>query len=99
MADTRDTRAEIETALDVNTINADAQQAHLRVKDMAVCRQCADKPCITLCPAAVYRWEQPQLLIHYSGCLECGACRFICPQDNLEWNYPRGGFGVSLKIG
>jgi ferredoxin like protein len=34
------------------------------------------------------------------GCLECGTCRIICQgNNNLEWDYPRGGFGISFKFG
>ena len=34
------------------------------------------------------------------GCMECGTCR-VLTQDTaeLEWNYPRGGFGVQFKFG
>lgn len=92
-------RAGIEKELYVNKYNVDEQDSHLRVRDMEVCRRCADKPCATVCPAAVYVWEHNQLTVQYSGCLECGTCRFVCPHDNIDWNYPRGGFGVVLKSG
>jgi ferredoxin like protein len=92
-------RADIEKELYINKYNVDEHQSHLRVKDPEVCRQCVDKPCTTLCPASVYVWEHGQLTVQYSGCLECGSCRFACPADNLEWDYPRGGFGVALKMG
>lgn len=92
-------RAAIEQALALNQYTVDKQSSHLRVKDMAVCHRCADRPCIAICPAAVYEWEEPQLLVLYEGCLECGACRVVCPSDNIDWSYPRGGFGVSFKNG
>ena len=33
------------------------------------------------------------------GCLECGTCRLVCDSDNVDWNYPRGGFGILFKFG
>jgi ferredoxin like protein len=34
------------------------------------------------------------------GCLECGTCRVICTEyRNVEWEYPRGGFGILFKFG
>lgn len=100
MADhTEKVRAGIEKELYINKYNVDEHQAHIRVKDMEVCRNCQDKPCTYMCPAAVYVWEQQQITVQYSGCLECGSCRFACPHENLDWNFPRGGFGVVLKMG
>lgn len=96
---TDDIRAGIEKELYINKYNVDEHASHLRVKDMDVCRKCTDRPCTAFCPASVYVWEQNQLTVQYSGCLECGSCRFGCPHDNIEWGYPRGGFGVVLKMG
>ena len=34
------------------------------------------------------------------GCLECGTCRIICNDfSNVEWEYPRGGYGILFKFG
>jgi len=34
------------------------------------------------------------------GCLECGTCRIICDDyRNVDWEYPRGGYGVLFKFG
>jgi ferredoxin like protein len=92
-------RAAIEEDLSVNKYLVDEQEAHLRVKDMDTCRRCEHRPCVFICPAAVYVWEEDRLLVQYRGCLECAACRFVCPHDNIEWNYPRGGFGVVIQQG
>ena len=92
-------RAAIEEALSVNEYTVDEHAPHLRVKDMEACRLCTNRPCISICPAAVYAWEEQQLLVQCNGCLECGACRFVCLHDNIDWNYPRGGFGVTIKHG
>ena len=92
-------RADIEKKLYLNQYHVDEYNAHVKVKDMAMCRKCAERPCTFLCPAAVYAWENSQLVVQYTGCLECGSCRFACPHDNLDWSYPRGGFGMFLQMG
>ena len=34
------------------------------------------------------------------GCLECGTCRIIGEASgDIEWSYPRGGYGVLFKFG
>ena len=92
-------RSDIEKSLYVNKYNVDEEHPHVRVKDPELCRRCEERPCTFICPAAVYIWENTALTVQYSGCLECGSCRFACPHDNLEWTYPRGGFGVVVKLG
>ena len=32
-------------------------------------------------------------LIFFLACGECGMCRYICPVDAIDWNYPEGGTG------
>lgn len=77
--------------------------SHLRIIDEKVCRQqCRQKFCTHSCPAQVYRWENGEQLITvaYEGCLECGTCRSGgCPYQNIEMQYPRGGFGVQYRFG
>jgi ferredoxin like protein len=33
------------------------------------------------------------------GCLECGTCRVVCAEQNVNWEYPRGGYGIQFKFG
>lgn len=80
------------------------QTSHLVIRDPEVCRRrciTVGRPCTAFCPAGVYEWseEEDKILVSYEGCLECGACRIGCPFGNIEWRYPRGGFGVSYKLG
>jgi ferredoxin like protein len=79
----------------------DETDSHLKVKDRATCRECERKPCMARCPAEVYRWQEAgQLLeVAYENCLECGVCRLVCPYDNIDWRYPRGGYGHEYKAG
>lgn len=93
----------LEDKLYLVTFNADTE-SHLSVKDQSLCKTCKakhDKPCINGCPADCWEHQQEQDETHvaFEGCLECGTCRIICPYDNVEWKYPRGGFGVKYKFG
>jgi len=74
-------------------------ESHLVIKDQAVCQQCADKPCLTFCPAAVYELRNGSIHVAYENCVECGTCRIGCTYGNIEWRYPKGGYGIAYKIG
>jgi ferredoxin like protein len=73
--------------------------SHLIIKDQAACGKCEEKPCILRCPAQVYEWDEGQTLVAFENCVECGVCKIVCPYDNIDWEYPRGGFGVVWKFG
>jgi len=76
------------------------EESHLAIKDMRLCReQCKKRPCLEVCPANVYRWEGERVTISYEACLECGTCRISCPDDNIDWRFPRGGYGIGHKFG
>jgi ferredoxin like protein len=55
----------------------------------------------TACPAGCYSLDdQGRVEIVPDGCLECGTCRVLCGENGeVDWNYPRGGFGVLFKFG
>jgi len=79
--------------------------AHIVLRDSsqsAPCvTKCKDKPCTTVCPAKVYEWEadHKKVIVNYENCIECGACRMLCPFDNIKCDWPDGGFGVKYKFG
>lgn len=76
------------------------EQSHLRIGDDDVCMQdCHRQPCLFICPANVYRLEGDRISVNYEGCLECGSCRIACPQLNIEWRFPTGGYGIRHKFG
>ncbi|MCX7780067.1 MAG: 4Fe-4S dicluster domain-containing protein [Negativicutes bacterium] len=82
----------------------DGEFQHVRILDAELCRKCDAVLCLTLCPSAVFRWNyqhetEPPVLVYYRQCIECGACRLICPKNNIEFCYPNGGFGVTFKDG
>ncbi len=77
----------------------DEDYAHLKIRSPEICRQCSLRPCLNFCPAGVYRLTENMIVVSYQACLECGSCRVGCPYRNIQWDYPRGGFGVSYKFG
>jgi ferredoxin like protein len=75
-------------------------ESHLRIIDGDICfKACKEKPCLNFCPANVYRLEVDRISVNYEGCLECGSCRIACPHLNIDWRFPRGGYGISHKFG
>lgn len=53
------------------------------------------------CPARCYDLnDKGQVEVTVDGCMECGTCRVIGePTGDIEWDYPRGGYGVLFKFG
>ena len=74
--------------------------SHL-ILDNEKCKNCADKFCTHVCPACVYEWndDEQKIIVNYENCLECGACRIICPHKAINWQYPKGNKGVMFKQG
>ena len=54
-----------------------------------------------ICPAHCYDLnDRGQVEVSADGCLECGTCRILCAESgDIDWSYPRGGFGVLFKFG
>lgn len=77
----------------------DEQEVHLQLVDTEVCVPC-DKPCLFFCPVGAYQMQEDgHVVIAFQSCIECGSCRLMCPHENVNWKYPRGGFGVAYKFG
>ena len=72
--------------------------SHLK-PDMNDCKRCDKRPCTTVCPAKVYEWQNDNMTVNFENCLECGACRIVCPYKSLKWEYPKGTKGVTFKLG
>lgn len=78
----------------------DEQEVHLKIKDPVACVQCTTKRCLYFCPVGAYQEQSNgEVLVAFQSCIECGSCRVMCPKNNVDWKYPRGGFGVSYKFG
>lgn len=72
---------------------------HIVIKDKDTCNnKCKEKHCL-MCPAKNFVLEENNIVFSYDSCFECGTCRIVCPHNNLTWDYPFGGFGVSYKFG
>jgi ferredoxin like protein len=88
----------LEDKLFLNRFKRD-EQSHIAIVSDDVCRRCPDKPCTIVCPAEVYHWSGDRINVSYENCIECGACRLICPYNNIACTMPRGGYGVQYKYG
>ncbi len=78
-----------------NTIIKKARSSHIEIVDRDIClNKCEDKPCTFYCPSRVFSWEGEKIVVDYGRCVECGACPWGCPYENISWNFPPGGFGV-----
>lgn len=100
MTTATDTLVRVEDKLYQNRYLVDVGRPHIKVTPH-------DKPSAALlsltkvCPAGCYALtDSGQVEITPDGCMECGTCRVIAgPTGEIEWNYPRGGFGVLFKFG
>ena len=74
---------------------------HLKIIDASVCASsCKTKLCLNVCPAKSYELiNDSEVKCNYENCLECGSCRIVCPENNIEWTYPVSGLGVSFRYG
>lgn len=80
--------------LKVTIINVN-DTSHIAIKNDNTClEKCENKPCTYFCPTRVFYWEDNSIQILYNRCIECGACPFGCPYDNIDWHFPNGGYGV-----
>ena len=75
------------------------EKSHIIINN-DVCQSCDHRACIKACPAACYTYneETKQLNVVYESCLECGTCFVVCDRGALDWNYPRGGYGVNYRL-
>ncbi|HOV80243.1 MAG TPA: 4Fe-4S dicluster domain-containing protein [Bacillota bacterium] len=90
-------RLSVQDRLALNKFQLD-EEPHIAI-NKALCRQCAEKPCTFVCPAALYAWNGDDISFDHAGCLECGTCRVACTKKAVSWNYPRGAFGISFRYG
>jgi len=90
----------IEEKLFQNRYRVDAGHPHIRIREKQVCASCEPKPCVVCCPAGCWQMDDSSRIdLVVDGCLECGTCRIVCEEKNVDWNYPRGGFGILFKFG
>lgn len=94
------TRTALEARLAVDETRPD-RVSHLTIADVPRCLTCEGKECIAVCPAGTYTWsdETNRVVIGFENCLECGACRLVCPHGNIAWKNPMGGLGICYRYG
>ncbi|MER2607313.1 MAG: ferredoxin family protein [Siculibacillus sp.] len=90
----------VEDKLYQNRYLVDAGRPHIKVKPHDK-PSAALKSLTTVCPAKCYEEnDKGQVEITPDGCMECGTCRVLCEASGeIEWDYPRGGYGVLFKFG
>ena len=86
----------IEDILNNNIWDVD-YEPHIKV-DSSKCRKCELKPCIRLCPAECYTLVGKDVLFSYEGCVECGTCRVVCPENAITWEFPVSGRGIHFRF-
>jgi ferredoxin like protein len=86
--------------LGLDRFTVDEEEAHI-VVDKTICAQCAEKPCLYVCPAVLYKLDKNgEISFDYAGCLECGTCRLMCKNKGIvKWVYPRGTYGINFRFG
>jgi ferredoxin like protein len=92
----------VEEKLFQNRYKVDSGRSHVTIKDQKICSdECKTQQCTVCCPAGCYTREGGgQIQLTTDGCLECGTCRVICDDHrNIDWEYPRGGYGILFKFG
>ncbi len=83
----------------VNKYELDEGHPHITVHEGVCWTKCKDLACLLVCPAGVYSEQHGHIMADWAACLECGACKVACPEDALDWVYPRGGFGIIYRYG
>ena len=91
----------VEEKLFQNRYRVDADLPHIRIKNESVCNDsCEGQQCTVCCPAGCWTFEEGKIGLMTDGCLECGTCRIVCDDHkNVDWSYPRGGYGILFKFG
>jgi ferredoxin like protein len=91
---------DVENRLFQNRYVVDTGKPHIRVVQHETPSE-ELKAMVHVCPAGCYSQnEHGQVEIVADGCMECGTCRVVCQNTGeIEWNYPRGGFGILFKFG
>jgi len=89
-----------------NNSHDEAQPAHLKVADHALCATTCAKdygnPCQNFCPAGVYEMVDDgaggkRLQINAANCVHCKACDIKDPYAQITWTTPEGGSGPNYQ--
>ncbi len=89
-----------------STTHDEAQPAHLKILDPAICiEKCTREfgnPCQNFCPANVYEIVaddsgKRRLQINAANCVHCKACDIKDPYAIINWTTPEGGSGPNYQ--
>jgi len=90
----------VDDKLFLDKFKVDSENPHLEINDKEICRKCDTKDCVYVCPVGNYKnGSNGEISVSWEGCLECGSCRFACSRNAINWNYPRGGYGIKYRYG
>lgn len=94
---------EIDCKIKLLEFRPDSEFQHVCIIDPQICKNCNEGICLTICPSGVFKRndanEDAPVTVRYKQCMECGACRLICPQNNILFQFPNGGYGVIFNDG
>lgn len=96
-----ETRMSLDARLGLDRYKIDEEHNHIDV-DLERCQECMNKPCLTVCPAEVYRLVDEIITVRYENCLECGTCQIACDdlgRGGIDWHPPTGGYGILYRYG
>jgi len=90
----------VEEKLFRNRYLVDAGRPHIKLKP-GQGQSAALRSLVTTCPAGCYTTNDKGVVeIATDGCMECGTCRVVTAKTGeIDWQYPRGGYGVLYKFG
>ena len=87
----------VEQRLNLNSFATD-KETHITINH----ERCTEKDVrilLRICPASCFTMKSGELVFSRLGCLECGACRAAASTGAIEWNFPKGGFGIQYRYG
>ncbi len=89
----------VEEKLAKNIIKS-GKVSHIKIRN-EICAGCEKRYCMSVCPGNLYKIseETKEVIVEYSGCLECGTCMIACVRGAICWEYPGGEFGVQYRYG
>lgn len=95
IANLNETKVNVQNKINTVLFKTD-HESHIKI-NQEKCKNCKNKPCLTVCPAGMFSLsgDGKEVIYSYEGCLECGTCYVVC--EYLEWNYPKGGYGVIYR--
>jgi len=90
---------DMKSKLAINAFKND-KESHIKI-NQTICKQCKERFCLYICPGHLYTLneETSEVQVEFAGCLECGSCQMACVYKAIEWNYPKGDFGIQYRYG